>query len=261
MRTKRAIVVGDPIQIEPVVTLPYSLTQNICRKFSVDPDRYNAPDASVQTLSDSATSHYAEFQTRFGSRFVGVPLLVHRRCSEPMFGISNAIAYQHLMVFAKHNGTSAIKNCLGSSAWIDVEGSAVEKWCPEEGEKVLQMLQKLKISKIPPDLYIVTPFTIIAEHLRKLIKDSGVLTNWVEDEKWIWERIGTVHTVQGREAEAVIFVLGATDASQVGARKWAGGKPNIPNVAVTRAKEVIYIVGNKKLWREAGLFSEIADRV
>jgi len=88
------VIVGDPVQIEPVVTLPGTLTQNICRRFGVDPDLYNAPEASAQTLADSATAYFAEFETRSGSRSVGVPLLVHRRCEEPMFGISNAIAYQ-----------------------------------------------------------------------------------------------------------------------------------------------------------------------
>jgi len=66
-----------------------------------------------------------------------------------------------------------------------------------------------------------------------------------------------VHTAQGREAEAVIIVLGAPVPSQTGARNWAGGRPNILNVAVTRAKEVVYVIGNRKLWREAGVFAEL----
>ena len=35
------------------------------------------------------------------------------------------------------------------------------------------------------------------------------------------------------------------------------GRPNILNVAITRAKEVVYVVGNRKLWREAGVFAEL----
>jgi superfamily I DNA and/or RNA helicase len=33
------------------------------------------------------------------------------------------------------------------------------------------------------------------------------------------------------------------------------------NVAVTRAKEVIYVVGNKSLWSEVGVFKELHDRI
>ncbi|HEX4494837.1 MAG TPA: hypothetical protein VIE43_04130, partial [Thermoanaerobaculia bacterium] len=52
-RTRRAVVVGDPVQIEPVVTLPDRLTHAVCRHFGIDPDRFNAPDASVQSLADA----------------------------------------------------------------------------------------------------------------------------------------------------------------------------------------------------------------
>lgn len=262
MRTNCAVVVGDPLQIEPVVTLPDTLTKNICRQFNIDPDRYNAPDASAQILADAATAYFAEFDGKYGSRSVGVPLLVHRRCDEPMFSVSNNIAYERLMVQAKRPGISPIRDCLGPSAWIDVQGRAQEKWCPEEGAVVLDLLQRLKNKKVAPDLYIITPFVIVADNLRRLIRDSGILEGWVDDTfKWPNERIGTVHTVQGRETEAVIFVLGAPLPAQTGARGWAGGRPNLLNVAVTRAKEVLYVVGNRQLWQGAGLFSELSGKL
>ena len=95
-----------------------------------------------------------------------------------------------------------------------------------------------------------------------VIVTNSLLSRWTEH-PWAWvnERIGTVHVVQGREAEGVIFVLGAPAPKQVGARRWAGGRPNLLNVAVTRAKEVLYIVGNRRLWREAGLFCEVDARM
>ncbi|HYR10027.1 MAG TPA: AAA domain-containing protein [Longimicrobium sp.] len=262
MRSRRAVVVGDPIQIEPVVVLPDTLTHAICRHFGADPDRYNAPAASVQTLADAATPYGAEFEGRHGSRSVGVPLLVHRRCSEPMFGISNAVAYEHLMVNAKGPAPSPIGVALGPSHWIDVVGSAEEKWSPEEGAAVMDLLRRVQEAGVTPDLYIVTPFVIVADQLRRLVHDSGVLRAWTEDaHAWTRERIGTVHTVQGREAEAVIFVLGAPAPQQTGARSWAGGRPNLLNVALTRAKERLYVIGNRRLWREAGLFRELDGRI
>jgi hypothetical protein len=211
LRTYRAVVVGDPVQIEPVVVLPETLTTALCRRFGVDPDRYAAPTASVQTLADAASAYTSEFQTRVGSRSVGVPLLVHRRCSEPMFGVSNAIAYSGLMVSAKSPKSAAIRDVLGPSCWIHVEGNGEDKWCREEGMIVLSMLQKLAQVPVEPDLYIVTPFVIVADRLRQKVRESRLLSGWVNEDDWRWtkERIGTVHTVQGREAEAVIFVLGA----------------------------------------------------
>jgi len=43
MRTKRAVIVGDPIQIEPIVMLPNTLTEAICGQFGVDPKQYSPP--------------------------------------------------------------------------------------------------------------------------------------------------------------------------------------------------------------------------
>lgn len=124
MRTQRSVIVGDPLQIEPVVPLPQNLTENICKSFGVDPDIYNAPSASVQTMADACSRFYTHIQDFSGERTVGMPLLVHRRCSEPMFSISNQIAYANKMVQAKLPKESIIKTCLGNSCWIDIKGKS-----------------------------------------------------------------------------------------------------------------------------------------
>ena len=54
---------------------------------------------------------------------------------------------------------------------------------------------------------------------------------------------------------------GAPDASQTGARNWAGYPPNLANVAVSRAKEALYVVGNRELWRMHGSFRTVNDRL
>jgi hypothetical protein len=265
MRTRRALIVGDPVQVEPVVLLPETLSHAVCRRFGTDPDGFAAPAASVQTRADATSTYMSEFQTKVGSRQVGVPLLVHRRCSDPMFSIANAAAYSGLMVSAKTPKSSSIRDVLGPSRWIHVEGHAAEdKWCADEGIEVLKLISQLAKARVQPALYIVTPFVVVAERLRQAMRQSGLLNGWIVDQdgwKWTNERIGTVHTVQGREAEAVILVLGAPLPAQSGARNWAGARPNLLNVAVTRAKEVLYVIGNRNLWRDVGVFRELDKRL
>jgi superfamily I DNA and/or RNA helicase len=261
-RARRAIVVGDPIQIEPVVVLPNALTEAICEHHGVDGARFSAPAASAQSLADAATDHVGAFGEPGRSRDVGVPLLVHRRCAEPMFTICNAVAYDNLMVCAKAPRDSAVRNVLGQSAWFHVEGDAEEKWCPQEGRVAVSLLRKLLEAGVEPDIHIITPFVVVAENLRRLVRESHVVDRWGDESgRWTTQRIGTVHTVQGREAEAVIFVLGAPDPRQRGAREWAGQRPNLLNVAVSRAKEALYVVGNRDLWRTAGVFRELDARM
>lgn len=260
MRTQRSVVVGDPLQIQPVVTLPNSLTEEICGYFGVDALQFNAPEASVQTLADAASIFCARFPSNSGFRDVGAPLLVHRRCDSPMFDISNEIAYANLMVQAKF--PSPNNPHLGRSSWVNVIGKAgPDKWCADEAVALIEMLQKLKSSGGEADLYVVTPFVIVQNNLRTELLKSGVLDGWVSNPRsWVNQHVGTVHTVQGREAKIVFFVLGAQMASQNGARAWAGGSPNLVNVAVTRAKESLYVIGNKQLWKSAGHFATL-DRL
>lgn len=259
LRANRVIVVGDPLQIEPVVTLPQPLVQGICAHFGVRATEDAAPFVSAQVFADRASPFGASYQTREGSRQVGLPLLVHRRCADPMFSISNQVAYANLMVQATPIRDSAIGNVLGPSRWLHVEGASTNRhWCAAEGDVLLALLGQLMRAKIDPALFIVSPFRAVAENARTVIRRSPDLANYLGD---VRTRIGTVHTVQGREAEAVIFVLGAPDDAQFGARTWAGMSPNLLNVAVTRAQQRLYVIGNRRHWTRAGLFSCLAARL
>lgn len=109
-----------------------------------------------------------------------------------MFEISNTIAYGGLMVQAKPPKGSSIRDVLGNSHWIDVLGSARDKFSPEEGQQLLLFLRTLRNNAVLPDLYIVTPFVAVQDGLRELVKQDGVLQGWVENaSKWPSERIGT----------------------------------------------------------------------
>ena len=218
---------------------------------------YDAHKASAQTLADRASPYCATFQTSVGSRDVGSPLLVHRRCDSPMFDISNEIAYSGLMVQAKPKPKTLPP--LGMSRWMDVKSeSDRDKWSEQEGLVAVGLLQELRRLGEDSDVYLVSPFVLVQDNLRRLILERGVLDGWVENpEDWAGEHIGTVHTVQGREAKTVIFVLGAPAFNQHGARAWAAKQPNILNVAATRAKTGFYVIGNRDLWSQLGVFRDL----
>ena len=64
---------------------------------------------------------------------------------------------------------------------------------------------------------------------------------------WLKSHVGTVHAFQGKESETVLFVLGGSTG---GARAWAATRPNIVNVAVTRAKRRLYVIGHRSMWEK-----------
>jgi superfamily I DNA and/or RNA helicase len=67
-----------------------------------------------------------------------------------------------------------------------------------------------------------------------------------------------VHTFQGNECETVVFVLGGKAA---GARNWAGSRLNLINVAVTRAKRRLYVIGSRQGWSQTVFGKKLAKAV
>ena len=261
-RAKRAIVIGDPLQIKPVVTIPPKLIKAIFSEFGIQVDDWAGPEMSAQALADRVSWLGTSIQTSDGDIWVGSPLRVHRRCEEPMFSISNHVAYDNLMVYATPPGESPIGRVLGESAWINVTGDALGKWSDSEGEMALQLLRSLFDAGLKdPDIFFITPFRMVAYKLREMIRRDQRICDCLPGDRWEWinNRVGTIHTFQGKEADAVVLVLGAPLDASAGARRWAGHPPNLLNVAVTRAKRRLYVIGNREAWKSAGAFTHLAQ--
>jgi len=148
-----------------------------------------------------------------------------------------------------------VRAVIGPSSWYDVDGAADSKWCPEEGECVVDLLRQLASAGVhQPDIYVITPFRVVAFEMRKRIAAEPDLLSslGVDSRQWLQNRVGTIHTFQGKEAEAVIAILGAPMAAQQGARRWAASSPNIFNVMVSRAKDALYVVGSHAAWSSVG---------
>ncbi|WP_163507092.1 DEAD/DEAH box helicase [Fodinicola acaciae] len=257
-RCRRAVIVGDPQQLEPIVTLPRP-AQDALRNYYGVSEQWTPDKTSVQLVAD----RHARFGTSLrdpGSDeeiWVGSPLRVHRRCDQPMFDISNTIAYGgDLMVF----GTPPREPFAGDNAWINVSGPASDNWVPAEGEALAELLTELIRNGIDAkNIRVISPFRdavagskgVARTTLRSLF-DPKTAREFTE------ENVGTIHTVQGQEANVVVLVLGSKPDNN-GARRWAADKPNLLNVAVSRAKRRLYVIGDKDKWRNLPYFNVLAS--
>ena len=251
-RARRAVVVGDPYQIPPVVTLPERLLGIICKQLKVSTD-YIPGTTSVQKLADESSTWGAIFGVK--KLWVGSPLVVHRRCLDPMFSVANSISYRDAMVQGRKADDDFIP-LFGMSAWVDINAPATnENWIEEEGRLAIEMARYAWNKREQNSLYFITPFRSVATGLRQCISSALGMN---VDNKWIKKSIGTVHTFQGKENANVVFVLGGNQRKP-GVRKFVGDEPNLLNVALTRARERIYVIGNERFWTEKPIFATLKD--
>ena len=261
-RAKRALVVGDPFQVEPVVTMDRNADAKLAERRRA-PDRHRATLASAQTLADAANPFGTWVQSRGGKLiWIGCPLKVHRRCVEPMFGISNRLAYDGVMVLAdgktvEEATLTAARPLLGRSRWIDVTAKqgGPKHFVREQADAVCLLVRAYVERGFGgkdglPALFVISPFRSMADGLRKSLCDGLQAQGFDKKALRAWSdgSVGTVHAFQGKEREVVILALGGTSD---GAIEWACGTPNILNVAVTRAQRRLYVVGDRARWMAA----------
>ncbi len=239
-RSRRTIVVGDPLQLEPVVTIPFRLQKAISKSFGTS-DKWIPTGSSVQALADSTNRWGTLLPQADADIWVGAPLRIHRRCDSPMFDISNAIAYDNMMISAV---AARPPMPLPNSTWLDVTGPSRGHLVPAQINRLRRVLDVLANNRIQPDqVFVVSPFRVVAQAIQRVC-DPGITA-------------GTVHTAQGKEADVVILVLGG-DPNRPGAKTWASKTPNLLNVAVSRAKRRIYVIGDRDAWSAYPFFNVLA---
>jgi AAA domain len=258
-RARRAVVVGDPLQIEPVFGVEESVVERI-RHHCQAAARWSPLVTSAQAVADRVNPYGTHVSTDLGDLWVGCPLRVHRRCVEPMFGIANRIAYGGKMVLATRPAPPDESFPLGKSRWVNIAGECESGHVVrEQCEYVLGRLREAaRAGDFHKRLFVISPFRDVADELTRLV--VGRRHEWLPGrqteeavKRWARRSIGTVHTFQGKEADVVILVLGADEQTE-GAARWAAERPNILNVAATRARYRFYVVGNAGLWGKLNYF-------
>ena len=272
-RSQKAIIVGDPKQIEPVVTDDLELLKKAYKKEPVE-SLYLQKNLSVQMFADGLNPYGTWMKDEMGNaEWVGCPLVVHRRCISPMFDISNELSYNYMMKQKTELPRKEVERGLvfQKSKWIDVKGNEMgnkNHFVEEQGKMVIEILKNAFRKGNKSSIYVISPFTTVVFGMRdafeKYFKEQdrknayGFTKKEDQPDKWAENNIGTVHTFQGKEANEVILLLGCdTKKDSEGAIKWVN--KNIINVAVTRAKYRLYVIGDVDAWKKSEVLELVSE--
>ncbi len=293
-RSKRAVVLGDPRQLMPVVTMPEPLVEylreRLARGRAVAPF-WGPLRSSLQSLVDrtmtvGAAIRDAETQDEV---WTGLPLRTHRRCGSPMFEISNVISYANQMVQMTPRTDDGRPQL---SRWIDVvprtppaaknaeapvhaagadageasttsnthETGFIAKRDPKiVGEELEWMSRELRALESDrrfrhASVFVLSPFRSVADAAASIVRSLRLRS--------IVVRADTVHAFQGQEADIVFLVLGSTPG-EAGKRqrRWAASPVNLINVAVTRARRDLVVIGNYEEWTAEPVFRLVSEHL
>ncbi|RLV08238.1 hypothetical protein CTZ27_05270 [Streptomyces griseocarneus] len=246
-RARRALVIGDAMQLPHIAKVPPEKERMIRRDAGLRSDWLEKHRLSYRRHS---SFHAAE-------RAVGGSLLLdeHFRCHPDIAAVSNRLFYDGRLTVLTDTRTSPSLD-RRAVIWAPVSGRAARpssggSWFNgEEIDKVAASVEHL-LGQLPSvtgaTIGVVTPFKGQADALRKRLR--------AHEER---VRVGTVHTFQGGERDVMVFSLVAGQGMSPGAISWVDRQLNLWNVAVTRARSHLIVVGDDELWlRRGGVGAEL----
>ncbi len=261
LRADSVMVVGDPLQIPPVVTNAGKIS-NLPVSEEVG-NGYLDVHASVQSFADTINP-FGDYKRENGKptyQWLGCPLVIHRRCIDPMFSISNMISYGGSMINATRVPSKSDDEKAGyvihKSFWADIDGTEIKNgkykhYVREQGDFVIGKIKEALEKK--NKVFVISPFKTVIGKLIKECNNAGISGESLDG------LVGTVHTFQGKEAPEVFFLLGCDWSTGKGTFSFVS--ENILNVAVSRAKLRLCVVGSRSLWsKRNGNFARMSELI
>lgn len=240
-RTKQLVVIGDPMQLKHISKISLTEEQRIKDFIGLHELPY------VKYKEQSLWDYSKDYLVKLTGGTEVVNLKGHYRCHPHIIGYSNFAFYQNRMGMSLNINTSDNDyNYLPKGiVWIDVPQGKQKADNVNINEMEVNIVCKKAIeilrSNNDKTVGIVTPFKRQAEEISRQMPNDYI--------KQV--TIGTVHTFQGDEKDIMLFSLVVTANSPERKIRWIDiSTPNIVNVAVTRAKNTLYVIGNKEYIRQ-----------
>jgi hypothetical protein len=250
---RKLVVLGDEAQIEPIWGVPEEVDRENIAQFHLSAIDYETlktqgvtaygTSAQARAYATDNTGHYRA-QKDGKKAGPGLSLTHHRRSCEPIMQIYNRLSYQGRLRCERGLNDKAIAAGLqplqyqhvpgfsrraGESRENLFEASMVALWVASWRSRLLDIYAADDLSGI---VGIVTPYAAQAVAIRKALRERSIPDAIT---------VGTVHKLQGAE-RAVVLVSPAVGYGD--SVSFFDGAANILNVATSRAKDALVLIGN-----------------
>jgi len=250
-RAKQVVIIGDPKQLKHISLLKDREDKKIASENKI-PELFLDYAYSKNSLYDIAE------RTIKNKNRSPILLNQHYRSHRDIITFSNEHYYEKkLNIMTDENNLISDSIHLKGIEWVDVQGKTSQTKSPynkEEATEIIKvLLQRFKKSKLK--IGVVTLFRAHMELIADKIRKTKELNN-------LDITVGTTHKFQGDEKDVIIFSLAVSDGAKQTTLNWIHTTTQLLNVAVTRARSVLIIVGDKKTcYKTGGLLKNLVEYV
>ncbi len=239
-RAKRAMIIGDPNQLRHITTIDRSRDQKLQVQHGLESASDQSFSFSQQSLFDTAVRNTGKKSLH--------SLREHFRSHADIIEFSNRHWYNdRLLVCTDYNELQIPTGEQAGIRWCDVNGR-VERSSRYNGninEAEAQVLSKSIVDLIAArgfhgSVGVVAPFRAQANLIRSIL-NRHLNPSDVERCELITD---TAHAFQGDEKDVVFFSPCVECQMPSGAEWFISGTDNLFNVAITRPRALLVVVGN-----------------
>ena len=261
---RKALVIGDTQQIEPIASLPRSVdTGNLVESGVLSPDHTDEDLKRVHALGVCSTGGSAMQAAQSACRYAPVPelgrglwLFEHRRCYDEIVEYCNALCYRGKLE-PKRGGAGTPDEeaaALGPLGYLHVDGycgsAGGSRRNTAEAETIAAWLKAQRgalegryAQPLEKIVGVVTPFGAQVRAIRAACRTAGIKV----DGRGAMT-VGTVHALQGADRNVVVF---SPAYSKHGDGGFIDKSPSMLNVAVSRARDAFLVFGDMDLFSTA----------
>ena len=235
-RAKRLLVVGDPNQLPPINQVGRKTVDSIADMLEMK--TILEMNSGLDFLDGSA---YFGFEKSIGIENV-ILLNEHYRCHPKIARWFNEAFYGNSLTVM--TDISEMKNNMRGISWIDVDSPANRPTSQRSWINTGEINEAVGIIRNCIDnglsIGVVSPFSAQASAIARAVETEFSAEVLAE----VDFTAGTSHRFQGDERDTIIFSSCVAPGMSEQAAKWVEKERNLINVAVSRARQRLVILGN-----------------
>lgn len=252
-RGKSLAVIGDDQQLPAIPTIGDVEEDTLAHKFDVH--------EHLGLIGHASNDVYKAAVDSLPRRRADVVFLEeHFRSHPQIIGFSNRHIYQHRLRLRKNPELETRLPVPGGVHRIHVSGEARQgargrSWVNQaEAKKVVELIRRLREGDSRSlSLGVVTPFSAQKELIRDQLSNLDIASDVLVD---------SAHGFQGDERDIMIFSPVVARGITPSACRWIESPPNLINVALTRAREALFVVADIDFCkRQEGILRQLARYV